>query len=57
MIMIITGRNFPTPNSIAGATNWMEYELIFNSADDVSPECLSSFSAFKYYNKDGTVAL
>ena len=46
--------NYPFPNSIAGSTNWMEYNIVFNQLSDVSPECLEPFRQFFFINADGS---
>jgi hypothetical protein len=42
--------NFPTPNTISGATNWMEYQVTFNSPSDISATCLAAFTSFHFLN-------
>ena len=42
--------SFPSPNTITGHTNWMEYKLTFNNPDDVSPTCLAAFPLFHFYD-------
>ena len=47
--------NFPTPNTISGSTNWMEYQVTFNLPDDISTTCLAKFTSFHFLN-DPSVA-
>jgi len=42
--------NFPTPNTIAGSTNWMEYQVTFNAPADISTTCLAAFTSFHFFN-------